>query len=214
VALALWRSRAPGWSRRVRAIALVGAAGAVALLAVAALEYGTRGLVGHGRSQQLVSYVWQFYFKRLSFMDPSLSRGWGFRQVFIDGFYDPLRTAKVMQPAWVLDVLKWGSMLGLLALAVSLAGGTGEGSGGATGKILLWLGATLGAALVALALGRKFGQVGVADGIAGGLFFSIGDISVKVATGEARGPSSRSAWSPATRSAPRSSSSATRRAAR
>jgi hypothetical protein len=74
------------------------------------------------------------------------------------------------------------SMLGLLALAVSLAGGTGEGSGGATGKILLWLGATSAAALVALALGRKFGQVGVADGIAGGLFFSIGDISVKVAT--------------------------------
>src|SRR4051812_24606222 len=121
VALALWRARAPRWSRRVRAGVLVVAAGVIALLAIGALEYATRGLVGHGRTPQLASYVWQFYFKRLSFMDPSLSRGWGFRQVFIEGFYDPLRTAKVVQPAWALDVLKWGSMLGLLALVCGLA---------------------------------------------------------------------------------------------
>jgi hypothetical protein len=76
----------------------------------------------------------------------------------------------------------WLSMLGLLALAVSLAGGSGEGTGGTTGEILLWLGATAAAAVVALALGRRFGWSGVAYGIAGGLFFSIGDISVKVAT--------------------------------
>jgi hypothetical protein len=74
------------------------------------------------------------------------------------------------------------SMLGLLALAVSLAGGSGEGTGGSTAEILLWLGATGGAAVVALALGRRFGALAVAEGIAGGLFFSIGDISVKVAT--------------------------------
>jgi hypothetical protein len=74
------------------------------------------------------------------------------------------------------------SMVGLAALAVSLVGGSGEGSGGSTGEILLWLGATVVAALVALALGRRFGLLAVAEGIAGGLFFSIGDISVKVAT--------------------------------
>jgi hypothetical protein len=74
------------------------------------------------------------------------------------------------------------SMLGLLALAVSLVGGTGEGAGGSTVEILVWLGATAAAAVVALALGRKFGGLAVAEGIAGGLFFSIGDISVKVAT--------------------------------
>jgi hypothetical protein len=79
------------------------------------------------------------------------------------------------------------SMLGLLALAVSLAGGSGEGAGGSTVEILLWLGATAGAAVVALALGRRFGALAVAEGVAGGLFFSIGDISVKVATqGDAR----------------------------
>jgi hypothetical protein len=74
------------------------------------------------------------------------------------------------------------SMVGLAALAVSLVGGSGEGSGGSTGEILLWLGATVAAAAVALALGRRFGLLAVAEGIAGGLFFSIGDISVKVAT--------------------------------
>src|SRR6266700_3381903 len=74
------------------------------------------------------------------------------------------------------------SMFGLLALAVSLAGGSGEGTGGSTFEIVLWLAATAGAAVVALALGRKFGKLAVAEGLAGGLFFSIGDISVKVAT--------------------------------
>jgi hypothetical protein len=74
------------------------------------------------------------------------------------------------------------SMLGLLALAISLAAGTGEGTGGETGEILLWLGATAAGAVVALALGRRFGALAVAEGIAGGLFFSIGDISIKVAT--------------------------------
>jgi hypothetical protein len=76
----------------------------------------------------------------------------------------------------------WISMLGLLALAVSLLGGSGEGAGGTTAEILLWLGATAAAAGVALLLGRRFGWSGVAYGIAGGLLFSIGDISVKVAT--------------------------------
>jgi hypothetical protein len=75
------------------------------------------------------------------------------------------------------------SMLGLLALAISLAGGgAGEGHGGTTAGILVWLGATAGAALAALACGRRFGALAVAEGLAGGLFFSIGDISVKVAT--------------------------------
>jgi hypothetical protein len=74
------------------------------------------------------------------------------------------------------------SMIGLLALAVSLAGGTDEGTAGSLAKILLWLAATGAAAAVAVALGRTFGALAAAEGIAGGLFFSIGDISIKVAT--------------------------------
>jgi hypothetical protein len=74
------------------------------------------------------------------------------------------------------------SVLGLVALGASLAGGSGEGGTGSAGAILLWLGGTAGAALVALVLGRKVLGVAVANGIAGGLFFSIGDVSTKIAT--------------------------------
>jgi hypothetical protein len=73
------------------------------------------------------------------------------------------------------------SVLGLAALAISLAGANGKGGGGAIGPILLWLGVTAGVALALVALGRRIGAA-VADGAAGGLFFSIGDISTKLAT--------------------------------
>ena len=74
------------------------------------------------------------------------------------------------------------SVVGLVALAVSLAGGSGQGSGGATGPILIWLGATAGAAALVLVLGRRTLGVAVSNGLAGGLFFSLGDISTKLVT--------------------------------
>lgn len=74
------------------------------------------------------------------------------------------------------------SVVGLVALAVSLAGGSGQGSGGGTGPILIWLGATAGAAALVLVLGRRTLGVAVSNGVAGGLFFSLGDISTKLVT--------------------------------
>lgn len=74
------------------------------------------------------------------------------------------------------------SVLGLLLLGVSLAGGSGNGGRGSSSAILLWFGVSAAAALVVLALGRRLGAVAVADGVAGGLFFSIGDISTKLVT--------------------------------
>src|SRR3954470_11802149 len=56
------------------------------------------------------------------------------------------------------------SMFGLLALAVSLAGGSGEGSGGSTTGIVLWLAATGGAAVIVLAVGQRVGGLAVAEG--------------------------------------------------
>jgi hypothetical protein len=74
------------------------------------------------------------------------------------------------------------SVLGLLALAASLAGGSEEGGQGSLAWILVWLGASGGAALLVLTL-RSIGPArAVASGVAGGLFFSIGDISTKIAT--------------------------------
>jgi hypothetical protein len=74
------------------------------------------------------------------------------------------------------------SVIGLAALGVSLAGGSGEGGEGSTAAILLWLAATAGAAVLVISVGRKVLGVAVAEGIAGGLFFSLGDVSTKVAT--------------------------------
>jgi hypothetical protein len=74
------------------------------------------------------------------------------------------------------------SVLGLVALAVSLAGGSGEGGAGSTAAILVWLAATAGAALLVVTFGRMMVGVAVAEGIAGGLFFALGDVSTKVAT--------------------------------
>ena len=74
------------------------------------------------------------------------------------------------------------SVVGLLALAVSLAKSSGEGGHGSTVAILVWLAATGALALLALLIGRRTGAPAVAEGIAGGLFFSIGDISTKLAT--------------------------------
>lgn len=74
------------------------------------------------------------------------------------------------------------SVLGLTALGVSLAGGSGGGGTGSTRAILLWLGVTAGIALLLILFGRRLNFVAVAYGLAGGLFFSIGDVSTKVAT--------------------------------
>jgi hypothetical protein len=74
------------------------------------------------------------------------------------------------------------SVLGLVALAVSLVGGKAREGEGKLGPILAWLGATAFVASVLAVAGRRRWGTAVASGVAGGLFFSIGDISTKVAT--------------------------------
>ena len=76
----------------------------------------------------------------------------------------------------------WLSVLGLVLLAVSLAKSSGGGTRGSTAGILAWLGGTAALALLVLYLGRKRGGMGVAQGLAGGLLFSIGDFSTKLVT--------------------------------
>lgn len=74
------------------------------------------------------------------------------------------------------------SIIGLAALGVSLSANTSEGHSGSTVAILAWIGATAALALTALAIGRTKGKLAIAQGVAGGLFFSIGDFSTKLAT--------------------------------
>jgi hypothetical protein len=74
------------------------------------------------------------------------------------------------------------ALVGLLALAVSLGRGAGADPRGRITDVLVWLAATAVVALVVLGIGRRTGGRAVAEGVAGGLFFSIGDISTKLAT--------------------------------
>jgi hypothetical protein len=74
------------------------------------------------------------------------------------------------------------SILGLVLLGVSLARNSSGGGQGSTAGILAWLGGTAALAVLVLVIGRRRGQLAVAEGIAGGLLFSIGDFSTKLAT--------------------------------
>jgi hypothetical protein len=74
------------------------------------------------------------------------------------------------------------STVGLVALAVSLERRPAGGGHGSAGGILLWLAVTALAAGVVLGTGRGRPRSGIAQGLAGGLLFSIGDISTKLAT--------------------------------
>jgi hypothetical protein len=74
------------------------------------------------------------------------------------------------------------SVAGLAALGVSLSRATGQGAGGSTAGVLAWLAVSVAAGLLALAVGRRRGSVALSGGIAGGLFFSVGDFSTKLAT--------------------------------
>ena len=74
------------------------------------------------------------------------------------------------------------SALGLAFLAISLAKHADAGGRGSTAGILAWLGGSAALALTVLVVGRRRGGLAVADGLAGGLFFSIGDLSTKLTT--------------------------------
>ena len=74
------------------------------------------------------------------------------------------------------------SVAGLLFLALSLLEGGDQGAHGSIVEIGLWLGGTCAAAVLVLTAGRGFLGTAAANGIAGGLLFSCGDISTKLVT--------------------------------
>jgi len=74
------------------------------------------------------------------------------------------------------------SITGLLFLSLSLAGGVQQGARGDLVEIALLLGCTSAAALLVLGVGRSLVGAALADAVAGGLLFSCGDISTKIAT--------------------------------
>jgi hypothetical protein len=74
------------------------------------------------------------------------------------------------------------SILGLLALSISLTGGAGGGTAGSVSGIVAWLIGTVLAAVAVLGLARAAENPAIGQAVAGGLMFSAGDLSTKVAT--------------------------------
>ena len=70
------------------------------------------------------------------------------------------------------------SVAGLLALGLSLSRDGGAGGHGSTAAVVAWVVVTAVAGAAVLSISRRPGALGVA----GGLFFSIGDLSTKLAT--------------------------------
>jgi hypothetical protein len=74
------------------------------------------------------------------------------------------------------------SVGGLVLLSLSLAGGVQQSARGDLVEIGLWLGCTCAAVALVLSVGRPLFGAAAADAVAGGLLFSCGDISTKIAT--------------------------------
>lgn len=101
------------------------AAGGVALLAFKAISSGEGAYSGEISGfteqsfsvRQFLSYVWQFYLPKLSFMDPTIGlQEYGFREVFVGGFFGDYAALELTLPPTVVDVLE----LGLLGLFIAL----------------------------------------------------------------------------------------------
>ena len=114
---AWWRWRPP--TRRV-AIAFLSAAGVVGLIAAyLALRYATLGPPTARSAREFVSYLWQFYLPKLSFMTPSFRPDWTVRDAFIDRFYGTFAQLEVYFSPGVMNLL---SHLTEAAIVLALVG--------------------------------------------------------------------------------------------
>lgn len=71
------------------------------------------------------------------------------------------------------------AIVGLVLLAISLAGGSAEGVSGTWYAIGLWLAASVGAAVAAITVGTRPMPGGAAFGLAAGILFAGGDVATK-----------------------------------
>jgi 4-amino-4-deoxy-L-arabinose transferase-like glycosyltransferase len=69
-----------------------------------------------GNLRQFLSYLWQFYLPKLSFMQPKVGVAYGYRQVYIETFYSSQGALEVVYKPSTMDALQLASALGLLLL--------------------------------------------------------------------------------------------------
>ena len=70
---------------------------------------------------EFLSYVWQFYFPRYGFLDPSVGQGYGYRQMFITRFFGGGVNLELDLPNGAYDAIQIGAWLGLVVLLLTAA---------------------------------------------------------------------------------------------
>jgi hypothetical protein len=67
--------------------------------------------------REFLSYLWQFYLPKLDLMQPMIGPdGYGYREVYIEGFYGHFASLEVTYPRGVVDLLAVATVVGLFAL--------------------------------------------------------------------------------------------------
>jgi hypothetical protein len=133
-------------------------------------------LIGFG----MESFGFALYVAALALAPLSLVQSIAAGGIGVLAFFGARRAGRRLTRVELAGVLL--SVLGLAALAVSLVGGKAKQGTGELGPILIWLGVTAAIAIALVTVGRRIWGTAVAYGVAGGLFFSIGDISTKLTT--------------------------------
>ena len=89
-----------------------------AAYSVVVLALATRA---NGSAREFLSYVWQFYLPKLSFMTPKIGPSdYGFRQAYVERLYGTLAQLEVVLPRGVEAWLYWITIAGLIGLVVAL----------------------------------------------------------------------------------------------
>lgn len=129
LAIALWRARPPLRAVLAAAGVLVAALGAAAAIALVWTDASGGEAYGGEVSRSagavsiagFLSYVWQFYFPRLGFMTTAPGPDYGFREVFVEGFFGTFASLEVRYPGWIYDALQVGWLVAFALLLVLVA---------------------------------------------------------------------------------------------
>jgi hypothetical protein len=86
---------------------------------LALADYALAGDPSPQRLRELVSYLWQFYLPRLSFMTP-VAPHWGIRQAFVDRLFGGYAQLEVSPPAWVLTAVAVAAAVAVVSAVIAV----------------------------------------------------------------------------------------------
>lgn len=71
--------------------------------------------------RQFLSYLWQFFFPKLSFMDPMIGPPYGYRQVFVESFFGSWGNYEVNFTPTTYDLFQVAAYIGIIVLIATVA---------------------------------------------------------------------------------------------